>query len=58
MIRMKQPSANAMTFIMTPTGTLASAYYFRDQKNAGFKYITVDGEASIDKVKEQLMSQL
>jgi adenylate kinase len=42
----------------TKTGTLASAYHFKNQKNAGFKYITVDGEASIDKVKEQLMSQL
>ncbi len=42
----------------TKTGTLASAYYFRDQKNAAFKYITVDGEASIDKVRAELMSKL
>lgn len=42
----------------TKTGTLASAYYFRDQKNVSFKYITVDGEAAINKVREELFSKI
>jgi len=42
----------------TDTGTLASAYYFRDQENSSFKYITLEGEKDINQVKEELLSKL
>lgn len=42
----------------TETGTLASAYYFRDQADKTFKYITLDGEKDINQVKEELLSKL
>ncbi|QTA82507.1 Adenylate kinase [Desulfonema limicola] len=42
----------------TETGTLASAYYFRDQADKKFKYITLDGEKDINQVKEELLSKL
>ena len=44
----------------TNTGTLASAYYFRDlaKTDKSMKYVTVDGSSPINKVKEALLSQL
>ena len=42
----------------TDTGTLASAYYFRDQENKSFKYITLEGKNDINQVKEELLSKL
>ncbi len=44
----------------TNTGTLASAYYFRDlaKKDKSMKYVTVEGSSPINKVKEELLSQL
>ncbi len=42
------------------TGTLASAYYFRDiaQKDGSIKYITLDGKPSVKAVTEELISKL
>lgn len=41
------------------TGTLAASYYYKNlAKDAGFKYIELDGEGSIDEIKETLMAQL
>ncbi|GFK94249.1 Adenylate kinase [Fundidesulfovibrio magnetotacticus] len=43
----------------TNTGTLASAYFYRDlAPKAGFKYIVLNGEGSIDSIKETLLAQL
>lgn len=46
----------------TDSGTLASAYYFRDlagaDKASGLKYITVDGEPGVKEVTAELMSKL
>jgi len=42
------------------TGTLASAYYFRDlaSKEEKIKYITLDGEPSVKEVTAELVSKL
>ncbi|OEU71660.1 MAG: adenylate kinase [Desulfovibrio sp. S3730MH75] len=41
------------------TGTVAAAYFYKDlAAKAGFKYITLDGEGTIDSIKEILMAQL
>ena len=42
------------------TGTLASAYYFRDlaKEGAAIKYITLNGEPSVKDVTEELLSKL
>jgi adenylate kinase len=43
----------------TTTGTLAASYYFKNlAKEAGFKYIELDGEGSIDDIRATLMAQL
>ncbi len=44
----------------TDTGTLASAYYFRDlaQKESNMKYITLDGKPSVKDVTAELVSKL
>ncbi len=44
----------------TNTGTLASAYYFRDlaEKDDSVKYITLQGENPLPKVTEELISKL
>jgi adenylate kinase len=43
----------------TTTGTLAASYYYKNlAKDAGFKYIELDGEGSIDEIKDTLMAQL
>ncbi len=44
----------------TETGTLASAYYFKDlaPKRASMKYITLDGRPSVKDVTEELVSKL
>lgn len=43
----------------TKTGTLAASYYFKNlTSSAGFKYIELDGEGSIDDIKNTLMAQL
>jgi len=43
----------------TATGTLAASYYFKNMaKEAGFKYIELDGEGSIDDIRATLMAQL
>lgn len=43
----------------TKTGTLAASYYFKNLADtAGFKYIELDGEGSIDDIKNTLMAQL
>lgn len=44
----------------TTEGTLASAYYFRDQaeKGASVKYITLDGTPSVKDVTRELVSKL
>lgn len=44
----------------TTEGTLASAYYFRDQakKGASIKYITLDGTPSVKAVTAELVSKL
>lgn len=40
-------------------GTLAAAHFFRKQAPvAGFKYITLDGQGSIDEIMETLLSQI
>jgi adenylate kinase len=41
------------------TGTLAASYYYKGlAKEAGFKYIELDGEGSIDDIRATLMAQL
>ncbi len=41
------------------TGTVAAAYFYKDlAPKAGFKYIELNGEGSIDSIKETLMAQL
>jgi adenylate kinase len=41
------------------TGTLAAAYFYRDlAKKEGFKYIELNGEGSINEIKDILLSQL
>ncbi len=44
----------------TNTGTLASAYYFKDlaQKDSSVKYITLDGRPSVKDVSDELISKL
>ncbi|MBG0776431.1 MAG: adenylate kinase [Desulfovibrionaceae bacterium] len=42
----------------TTTGTLAAAYFYKNMKDGGFKYIELDGEGTIDAIKETLLSQL
>lgn len=44
----------------TDTGTLASAYYFKDlaAKEGSIKYITLDGEPSVKEVTNELVSKL
>jgi adenylate kinase len=44
----------------TVTGTLASAYYFRDlsAKGGSMKYITLDGKPSVKEVTAELVSKL
>jgi adenylate kinase len=43
----------------TKTGTLAAAYFYKDLKTKGqTKYIELNGEGSIDSIKEKLLSQL
>ena len=44
----------------TDTGTLASAYYFKDlaQKEGSIKYITLDGSPGVKEVTEELVSKL
>jgi len=44
----------------TETGTIASAYYFKDlaAKEEGIKYITLDGEPSVKEVTADLVSKL
>ncbi len=44
----------------TDSGTLASAYYFRDisQKEGKIKYITLDGEPGVKEVTAELISKL
>lgn len=44
----------------TETGTLASAYYFKDKakKEGGLKYIEVDGAPSLKEVTAELVSKL
>lgn len=41
------------------TGTLAATYFYKDMANAeGFKYIELEGEGSIDQIKDTLLKQL
>ena len=42
------------------TGTIASAYYFRDlaEKDGSMKYITLNGEPSVKDVTDELLSKL
>ena len=43
----------------TKTGTLAASYYYKNlAKDAGFKYIELDGEGTIDDIRATLMAQL
>lgn len=44
----------------TETGTLASAYYFRDlaEKSSTMKYITLDGKAALPDVTAELVAKL
>lgn len=43
----------------TETGTLAACYYYKNlAKEAGFKYIELNGEGSITEIKETLLAQL
>jgi adenylate kinase len=44
----------------TETGTLASAYYFKDlsEKTGETKYITIDGSKSLNEVTDELMAKL
>ncbi|MFN2268935.1 MAG: adenylate kinase [Desulfonatronovibrio sp.] len=41
------------------TGTMAAAYFYKDLAGKeGFKYIELDGEGSIDSIKDTLLKQL
>ncbi|CCH47957.1 adenylate kinase [Pseudodesulfovibrio piezophilus] len=40
------------------TGTMAACNFYKNMKDGGFKYIELDGEQSIDAIKEYLMAQL
>ncbi len=41
------------------TGTLAAAYFYKDMAGKeGYKYIALDGEGSIDAIKDTLIKQL
>ncbi|GAB7022815.1 adenylate kinase [Salidesulfovibrio brasiliensis] len=40
------------------TGTMAACNFYKDMKDGGFKYIELDGEQSIDEIKNYLISQL
>jgi adenylate kinase len=41
------------------TGTLAASYYYKNMaKDAGFKYIELDGEGTIEDIRATLMAQL
>ncbi|THB69918.1 MAG: adenylate kinase [Desulfovibrio sp.] len=43
----------------TTTGTLAASYFYKDKAaSAGFKYIELDGEGTIDAIKETLLAQI
>jgi len=43
----------------TDTGTLAAAYFFKEKcKSSGCKYIELNGEGSIDAIKQTLLDQL
>ena len=44
----------------TDTGTMASAYYFKElaEKGSNIKYITLDGAPSVQEVTAELMSKL
>ncbi len=43
----------------TTTGTLAASYYYKNlAKEAGFKYIELDGEGAIEDIRATLMAQL
>ncbi len=43
----------------TEDGTLAAAYFYKNKADdAGFKYIELNGEGTIDKIKDTLMAQL
>ncbi len=43
----------------TKTGTLAASYFYKDMaKKAGFTYIELNGEGSIDSIKDTLLKQL
>ena len=44
----------------TDTGTLASAYYFKDlaEKQGNVKYITLDGKPGVQEVADELVSKL
>ncbi len=43
----------------TNTGTLAASYFYKDLAGSvGFKYIELDGEGTIDAIKDTLISQL
>ena len=44
----------------TDTGTLASAYYFKDvaEKDTSIKYITLAGEKALPEVTDELISKL
>lgn len=40
------------------TGTMAACNFYKNMKDGGFKYIELDGEQSIDEIKNYLISQL
>jgi adenylate kinase len=44
----------------TETGTLASAYYFKDlaERDSSIRYMTLDGKASVKEVTAELVSKL
>ena len=43
----------------TTTGTLAASYFYKNLADeAGFKYIELDGEGTIDAIKDTLLAQL
>jgi len=42
----------------TQTGTLASAYYFRDKQGGDLRYLTLDGEPSVQQVTAELLAKL
>ncbi|QGY41184.1 adenylate kinase [Pseudodesulfovibrio cashew] len=40
------------------TGTMAACNFYKDMKDGGFKYIELNGEDTIDAIKDYLISQL